>query len=90
MQAAGAPPPPPDVSHLAGPPKRVVITGGSRGFGFALAQEFLRMGDSVALCGRDAGRLEAAVAALRAECGDASRVQGLPANCSSPQDVQVG
>ncbi|PSC75726.1 short-chain dehydrogenase [Micractinium conductrix] len=61
------------------------MTGGSRGFSFALAQEFLRMGDSVALCGRDAGRLEAAVATLRAECGDASRVHGLPANCISPQ-----
>lgn len=68
--------------------KRVVITGGSRGLGFAMAQEFLRLGDAVCLCGRDEQRLAAAVEALRQECGDDARVHGCRADCSSPEDMQ--
>ena len=49
----------------ASPAKRVVITGGSRGLGFAMAQQFLAAGDSVAITGRDAERLAAAVEALQ-------------------------
>ena len=60
----------------AGRPKRVVITGGSKGLGFALAAEFLQAGDCVAICGRNAERLDAAVAALGARFG-ADRIQGM-------------
>ncbi|GJP30671.1 hypothetical protein CLOM_g4527 [Closterium sp. NIES-68] len=45
--------------------KRVVITGGSKGLGYAMAEEFLSMGDSVVICGRNNNRLTAAVDALR-------------------------
>ena len=69
------------------PPRRVVITGGSRGLGYAMAREFLQLGDAVALCGRNEERLAAAVHALRAEFG-ADRVHGMRCDCSSPQDMQ--
>ncbi|KAL4430704.1 hypothetical protein ABPG75_005960 [Micractinium tetrahymenae] len=72
----------------AGLPKRVVITGGSRGLGFAMAQQFLAAGDTVAITGRDPERLAAAVEALQEECGDAGHVHGLPADCSSPADME--
>src|SRR5215210_4726590 len=40
--------------------KTVVITGGSRGLGLALAREMAAQGARVAICGRDAGSLERA------------------------------
>ena len=43
----------------------VVITGGSKGLGYALASEFLAAGDRVVICGRNPGRLEVALHFLR-------------------------
>jgi short-subunit dehydrogenase len=45
---------------------RVLITGGSRGLGFLLAEEFARQGAHVAICGRSAATLEAAQAHMEA------------------------
>lgn len=42
----------------------VVITGGSRGLGFALAQEFASRGASIVICGRDQSVLQEAEAKL--------------------------
>jgi NAD(P)-dependent dehydrogenase (short-subunit alcohol dehydrogenase family) len=44
--------------------KRVLITGGSRGIGFACAHAFLGEGADVVIAARDAGRLAAATAEL--------------------------
>ncbi len=43
----------------------VVITGGSKGLGYALASEFLAAGDRVVICGRNPERLEDALHSLR-------------------------
>jgi 3-oxoacyl-[acyl-carrier protein] reductase len=40
--------------------KTIVITGGSRGIGFAAARAFLEGGGRVAICARDCARLESA------------------------------
>src|SRR5437588_7029349 len=45
--------------------KTVLITGGSRGLGFAMAQEFSRQGASVVICARDERELQTAQAKLR-------------------------
>ena len=45
----------------------IVLTGGSKGLGFALAQEFLAAGDKVVICGRNEERLKAAERSLRPE-----------------------
>lgn len=52
-----------------------------------MAREFLAAGDSVVICGRDAGSVAAAVAALAAEHGD-GRVHGTACDVSSPADMQ--
>ena len=48
-----------------------VVTGGSSGIGLATVELLLDCGAAVALCGRDAQRLEQAVAGLRAKRADA-------------------
>ena len=44
--------------------KAVLITGGTDGLGLALAKRLAAEGASVALCGRDPGRVRAAEASL--------------------------
>ncbi|KVH97556.1 Glucose/ribitol dehydrogenase, partial [Cynara cardunculus var. scolymus] len=51
------------------PPFNVLITGSTKGIGYALAKEFLKAGDNVLICSRSAERVESALQTLRAELG---------------------
>ncbi|XP_055820178.1 chlorophyll(ide) b reductase NOL, chloroplastic isoform X2 [Solanum dulcamara] len=51
------------------PPYNVLITGGSKGIGYALAKEFLKAGDSVIICSRSDERVVSALDKLRVETG---------------------
>lgn len=55
------------LAHDALAGRTAVVTGGSSGIGLATVQVLLASGASVALCGRNADRLDGAVAGLRAQ-----------------------
>ncbi len=65
--------------------KSVIVTGGSRGIGFATAQAFLDAGARVAICALDPGRLRNAEAHLRAGARLLARV----ADVSDPAQIQA-
>ena len=66
--------------------KVVLITGGSRGLGFALAQELGRRGSRLALCARDAEELEEACRRLGRE-----QIEAVPftADLADKQDAEL-
>ncbi|MCY4395058.1 MAG: SDR family oxidoreductase [Rhodospirillaceae bacterium] len=68
---------------LAG--KRALVTGGSSGIGLAAVRLLLEDGAQVALCGRDADRLETAGAPLQDRFGDAV----LPIACDVREETAV-
>ncbi len=71
---------------LAG--KVALVTGGSRGIGFALAGELARQGAKVAICARKSEGLEAARAALAATPGtDAAGVLAVQAHIAEETEV---
>ena len=61
----------------------VVITGGSKGLGYALALEFLSAGDRVVICGRNSERLESALHALRLAVPD-GEIYGVGCDVGDP------
>ena len=65
--------------------KRALVTGGSSGIGLATVRLLLEDGARVALCGRDADRLDAAAALLRERFGDAV----LPVVCDVRDEAAV-
>ena len=64
--------------------KNIVITGGSKGLGFAMAREFLTSGHRVVICGRDTETLARAEAAL----GRDGEVYATRCDVSNVADVQ--
>lgn len=64
--------------------KVALVTGGSRGIGFAIARRLGKMGALVAICGRDHAALEAAASGLRS---DGIRVLAVPADVSRADQV---
>ncbi|KAL9247926.1 hypothetical protein vseg_021303 [Gypsophila vaccaria] len=69
------------------PPFNVLITGSSKGVGYALAREFLKAGDNVIICSRSEERVDSAVQSLRAEFGD-QLVWGTKCDVRDGQDVK--
>ena len=61
-----------------------LVTGGSRGIGFAVARRLGSMGAKVAICARDASRLEESAAVLRDE---GLAVLPVPADVANAGDV---
>lgn len=64
-----------------------VITGSTRGIGFALAQHVVERGDQVLVSGRETSVVEEAVRKLTL-CGS-GKVAGMAADVSEPTDVQA-
>jgi chlorophyll(ide) b reductase len=62
----------------------IVVTGGTKGVGFALAAAFLAAGDRVVIASRDESHVKAALRALENE----GRVFGVAADVSKPEDVR--
>jgi NAD(P)-dependent dehydrogenase (short-subunit alcohol dehydrogenase family) len=67
--------------------RAALVTGASRGIGFAIATELLRRGASVTITARKPDELAAAADKLIADAagGDAGRVLAVPGNAGSPE-----
>jgi citronellol/citronellal dehydrogenase len=63
-----------------------IVTGGGSGIGLATAHEMARLGARVAICGRNAGKLEAAAEGLRAAGG---AVLAMPCDIREPAQVEA-
>lgn len=66
--------------------KVAVVTGGTRGIGYAIAGALLSEGAAVCVCARTAAGVERAVAALQAAPG--GKVMGLPCDVRAYQRVE--
>ncbi|CBI27402.3 hypothetical protein VitviT2T_001187 [Vitis vinifera] len=69
------------------PPYNVLITGSTKGIGFALAREFLKAGDNVIISSRSAERVESSVESLRREFGK-HHVWGTTCDVRKGEDVK--
>ena len=84
-----SPTPPSATSQTTSRKYNVVVTGGTKGAGKAIAQKFLELGDNVVICSRNDSRVAAAVEELRARLppGATNRVLGIPADVSRSSDM---
>ena len=78
----------PKSTSTADTPMRVIVTGGTKGVGRALARELLWSRDLVLITGRSRGSVDEAVATLRAQTGcAASQLAGFVADTCDPSAV---
>jgi 3-oxoacyl-[acyl-carrier protein] reductase len=68
--------------------RRALVTGGSKGIGYAVAAELLAEGASVAICSRTADELKEAADELRSRYPEATVVD-LVADVTDPEQVQT-
>lgn len=69
----------------------ILVTGGTAGLGLAMAGRFLELGASVSVCGRDAERLEAALATLRERAAaGAGREDETPSGATASPETTKG
>lgn len=68
--------------------KHVVITGSTRGIGLGMAEEFLKRGCSVTICGRSAVDVAQMVAKLSASY-EAQHILGMPCDVTQAEQVQA-
>jgi len=66
--------------------KVAVVTGGTRGIGYSIAEALLQEGAKVFVCGRDAATLKSALAELSKTARD--RVDGIPADVRQYEDCR--
>ena len=68
--------------------KTVLITGSSKGIGFAMAKTLAAEGCDVGICARNADEVKAAVAAIQAEDARQAIIKEHKAKASSPMIAQ--
>jgi 3-oxoacyl-[acyl-carrier protein] reductase len=69
--------------------RRAIVTGGSRGIGYAIAKAILSDGGQVMITGLDRARLDRAVRQLEEEGAAAGRVAGMPSDVRRRADVEA-
>jgi NAD(P)-dependent dehydrogenase (short-subunit alcohol dehydrogenase family) len=69
--------------------KAAIVTGGSRGIGYAICRRLVESNVSVVLCGRSRASVDQAVRALRAAAPEGCKVAGTTADISRREDVEA-
>ncbi|KAL2478135.1 Chlorophyll(ide) b reductase NOL [Forsythia ovata] len=69
------------------PPCNVLITGSTKGIGYALAKEFLKANDNVIICSRSDERVQSALERLQVESGK-QHVWGTTCDVRNGEDVK--
>lgn len=67
--------------------KVAIVTGGTRGIGFAIVKKYLENGASVVLCGSSQETADKAVKKLKDENVD-FKVEGIGLNLNSPEEIK--
>ncbi len=66
-----------------------LITGGTRGIGYALAEALLRAGEQVAITGTSTDGVMRAEHSLATACGDAGRITGIVCDVRDPSQPEL-
>jgi 3-oxoacyl-[acyl-carrier protein] reductase len=69
--------------------RTALVTGGSKGIGYAVAELLRREGANVAILARDAAQLEAAAQRLRDEVDGSGEVLPVPADLKDPEQAEA-